>query len=310
MSTQALQSPAPSRVLRIWQRLPVVMRAVLSGITMGLLGSIPWLVLSGANQRHLRSVPWAVLPMSLYLWGYWRYAGGSGWPAATRDARRINRRRLILSEDMWGAALVAGIAGLLALVAFLRVVNRLVELPQQSQADLSHFPGFTLFGLLLMATLVSGVVEEVSFRGYMQRPIEERHGPIAAILVTGVIFGFAHFGHPEVTLRLLPYYLAVAAVYGSLAYFTNSVLPSMFLHVVGNAFSYLRLFAAGTSEWQATDHPRRLIWDGGTDASFWISVAISAALALAAVWAYTRLAHVARIERSATLRATGLIPET
>jgi len=306
MSTLGSVSTPPSIALRVWNRLPVAIRAVLSGITMGLLGSIPWLVLSDANQRHVPSVPWAVLPASLYLWGYWRYAGGSGWPASTRDARRTNRRRLILTEEIWGAALLAGILGLISLVAFLRVVNRMVALPQQSTADVSHIPGVTLFGLLLMATLVSGVVEEVSFRGYMQRPMEVRFGPTAAILITGVIFGFAHFGHPEVTLRLLPYYLAVAAVYGSLAYLTDSVLPSMFLHVVGNGFSYLRLFAAGTSEWQTTARPRPLIWHGRADASFWLSVAISLALATATVWAYTRLAQVARLERSAGMRQTRL----
>jgi len=299
MSTQSSASTAPAKTLRVWGRLPLVLRAVLSGITMGLLGSIPWLVASGANQRYFHSVPWAMVPTSLYLWGYWRYAGGCGWPASTRAARRINRRRLILSEEMWGAALLAGILGLSALVASLRVVNRMMALPQQSQADASHIPGLTLFGLLLMATLVSGVVEEVSFRGYMQRPIEERYGPTTAILITGVIFGFAHFSHPEVTLRLLPYYLAVAAVYGTLAHFTDSVLPSMFLHVVGNGFTYVRLFAAGTSEWQTTARPRPLIWNGGADASFWISVAVSVVLACAAVWAYASLARVARVERAA-----------
>ena len=66
-----------------------------------------------------------------------------------------------------------------------------------------------------MASIVAGVVEEASFRGYMQGPIERRHGPVVAILVTGSVFGFAHFTHPEVTLILMPYYLAVAAIYGA-----------------------------------------------------------------------------------------------
>lgn len=69
----------------------------------------------------------------------------------------------------------------------------------------------------------------------MQQPIERRHGPVAAILITGIVFGLAHFTHPEVTLILLPYFVAVAAVYGALAYLTNSILPSLVLHTVGVA---------------------------------------------------------------------------
>jgi membrane protease YdiL (CAAX protease family) len=278
----------------MWHRLPVLVRAVVSGGSLALLGVAPWVLLTTANQEHFSVVPWAVLPAGLYLWGFWRYSGGAGWPAATSAARRTNRRRLILSEEVWEAALLAGILGLLTLVAAFRVIVRMVALPPQSRPDISHLSLFTIAGLLLMGSLVAGVVEEVSFRGYMQRPIEERHGPVAAILVTGVVFGFAHFSHPEVTLRLLPYYLGAAAVYGSLAHLTDSVLPGMFLHVVGNGFSFVHLFAGGTSQWQTTERARPLIWDSGTDVSFWVSLGATSILAAASVWAYGRLARVSR----------------
>ena len=63
-----------------------------------------------------------------------------------------------------------------------------------------------------MGSLVAGIAEESGFRGYMQGPIEPRHGPVIAFLVTGGLFGFAHFSHPEVTLALMPYFLAVATL--------------------------------------------------------------------------------------------------
>src|SRR5262249_37242649 len=61
--------------------------------------------------------------------------------------------------------------------------------------------------------------------------------------------------HPEVGLVLLPFYLAVAAVYGALAYFTDSTLPSMVLHAGGNMFSAFDLFTRGRSEWQLSAAP-------------------------------------------------------
>src|SRR4029079_2537028 len=177
-----------------------------------------------------------------------------------------------------------------ALVLFLNVVNRLVRLPAQQMGDVSRVPMLTLFVLLLMSAVVAGVVEEAAFRGYMQGPIERRHGPTLAILVTGASFGFLHFSHPEVTVTLLPYYMAVAAVYGALAWLTNSIYPSMLLHAGGNVFSSLGLLTTGKGEWQSSATPKPLIWETGTDGDFWVAVIIALAATAAAVWAYAGLA--------------------
>ena len=135
----------------------------------------------------------------------------------------------------------------------------------------------------------------------MQRPIERRHGPVVAILVTGILFGIVHFTHPEVTLILMPYYLGAAAIYGALAYFTDSILPSAVLHAAGNVFSAIALFAGGTAEWQASSTPAPLIWETGADTSFWFSCVAALAVGAAAVWAYAALASLARNPRLPTI---------
>jgi membrane protease YdiL (CAAX protease family) len=193
--------------------------------------------------------------------------------------------------------LLAGILGIAALVLFLRVLNRMVRLPVERVPDLSHVPPVTLLLILLTSSAVAGVVEEAAFRGYLQGPIERRHGPVVAILVTGVLFGFAHFTHPEVTLILMPYYLFVAAIYGALAYLTNSILPSMALHAGGNFLGGLDLLARGRSEWQASASPAPPIWEAGADVSFWVSCAAVLIVGAGAVWAYAALAKVARRAR-------------
>lgn len=281
-------------MLSLWRRLPVIVRAVLTGLVLAAVGTTPWAVLVSANTKHWSAVPWAAPPTALYLWLFWRYVQGAGWPRATAEARRMNCRVNRLSEDVWGLALFAGGLGLVAVVLFLRVMNRLVKLPQQQDLDVARFPFVTVLLWVLMGSIVAGVVEEASFRGYMQGPIERRHGPVLAILVTGSLFGFAHFTHPEVTLILMPYYLAVAAVYGALAYLTNSILPSMVLHAGGNVLGAFDLFARGRSEWQASSSPQPLIWETGADASFWFSLVATLVVGAAAVWAYPKLATVAR----------------
>jgi hypothetical protein len=109
--------------------------------------------------------------------------------------------------------------------------------------------------------------------------------------VTGAFFGFAHFTHPEVTMRLMPFYMSAAVVYGLLAYLTNSVLPRMVLHAGGNILGSLDLFMRGQSEWQASATPSPLVWASGPDASFWLSCITAVLLIAAATWAYTMLAR-------------------
>jgi membrane protease YdiL (CAAX protease family) len=281
-------------VIALWGRLPVIARAVLTGGLVAVAGTTPWAVLVSLNIKHGSAVPWAVPPTALYLWLFWRWIRGAGWPRSTAEARRVLCRANPVSDDAWAMALVAGLLGLVAVLLFQGVMGRLVTLPQQQDIDPSQYPIMTVALWVLMSAAVAGVTEEAAFRGYLQGPIERRHGPVLAILITGLLFGLMHFTHPEVTLVLLPFYLAVAAVYGMLAYLTNSILPSVVLHGGGNVFAAFALFAGGRSEWQATAMPKPSIWETGADASFWILVALTLVVGAAAVWAYAALARVAK----------------
>lgn len=284
-----------SLVLALWRRLPIIVRAVLTGGLLATVGTVPWALLASANQKLWPSVPWAVPPTVLYLWLFWRYTGGAGWPRSTAEARRVNRRANDLSGDVWGAALLAGTLGLVAVVLLLSVMGRFVVLPQQQLPDIARVPALTLFFLLITSAAVAGIVEEASFRGYMQRPIELRHGPVVAILVMGMLFGLAHFTHREVTVTLMPHYLAAASVYGALSYLTNSILPGVVLHAGGNAFlGFFDLLAQGPIGFEVPLRPAPLIWETGADAAFWVSLTFLLIVTAAAVWAYAALASVAR----------------
>jgi membrane protease YdiL (CAAX protease family) len=279
-----------SDLVLIWKRVPVILRAVLAGFIVAAVGTLPWAGLATLNQKYASGIPWAVPIMAVYLWLYWRYMKGGGWPRSTAEIRRLSCRANSLSDEVWGASILAGIVGLAFVILFQVVLNRMVRLPTQSLQDFSHVPLPTLFLFLVMSAVVAGVVEETAFRGYMQSPIEKRHGPVVAVLVVGLVFGFVHFTHPEVTLILLPYYLAVAAVYGTLAHLTNSVFPGMVLHAGGNILGSLNLLLTNRTEWQASPKPAPLIWETGADASFWISCSAMLIVGAIAVWAYRGLA--------------------
>src|SRR5262245_13539896 len=168
-----LVSAAPQR---LWLRLPLLVRTVLTGGTVALAGTLPWAILVSMNTKRLSAIPWAVPIMAAYLWGYWRYfVRGSGWPRSTAETRRTNARAGVVAGDAWGPALLAGILGLVTVLLLQGVLGRLVALPQQREIDPSQYPVGTVFLWVVMSALVSGVVEETAFRGYLQRPIERRY---------------------------------------------------------------------------------------------------------------------------------------
>jgi len=183
--------------------------------------------------------------MAAILSIWWLYfAKGQGAPRSTQFARKVAGRANRAPDDLWGSALGTGALGLFTTFLLQGVLGRLVTLPQQQlDLDPSKYPVLTLLAWAVMSALVAGVVEETAFRGYIQGGIERSHGLTTAILITGALFGFSHFTHPEVGIVLLPFYLAVAAVYGLLAAATNSVYPSMVLHAGGNMLSMFDLIS-------------------------------------------------------------------
>ncbi len=105
----------------------------------------------------------------------------------------------------------------------------------------------------------------------MQGRIERRYGVVVAILVNGAMFGLLHFlNHPDAVMVMLPYYIAVAAVYGGLTWAADSILPALVLHVGGDVWSLTRLWLTGRPEWQVSTSPS-LVRETGMDASFFVA---------------------------------------
>src|SRR5262245_17689341 len=233
----------------------MIPRAIVTGVLVTAAVTLPWALLASANLKYAPAIPWSALITAPLLWAYWRFLKPRGL------------RVRPLSGEVWGLSIVAGMIGLGALVAFQSVLARIVYLPpEQELPDVSRMPGITLFLLCVMGSIVAGVTEEAGIRGYMQQPIERRYGPVAAILISGCVFGLLHFSHSNVSFQHVPFYIAVSAVFGMLAYLTGSILPGVVLHAFGDIFESAQLLA-GASIQQST--PRPLVWETGADATFW-----------------------------------------
>jgi membrane protease YdiL (CAAX protease family) len=205
--------------------------------------------------------------------------------------RRANLRANRLPARIWVGALAAGTVGFGALLAFLGLAARLVRLPAASPISTpAEMPAFTALLLLAMASVVAGVSEEAAFRGYMQSVVERRHGLMVAILASGSLFGLLHFGnHPGDVLLMLPYYIAVSAVYGGLTWAVDSVLPAVVLHSAGDIVVLTRWWLTGRPEWQVGATAPPLLWETGVDAPFLVVAITAVVLAVSTAMAYGAL---------------------
>jgi membrane protease YdiL (CAAX protease family) len=240
---------------RLWHYLPVLIRAPLAGLAVAFGGIQVWRYLVAANLAVSPSAPWSVPAMALYLWLYWCYLNGRGWPQATAGARQRDLRARPLSPSMWRWSLLAGGSFMAAAAPLTLLLERFFPISRTLPDFLRRFPTPTLLWVLLMSSLVAGLVEEAAFRGYLQAPIERRHGPVFAILLTTAVFVLVHLpGRSHVS----PAYLLLVALaslnYGVLAHLTQSILPGLVLHASGNAAAFAVLLwfevTIGPRDWQ------------------------------------------------------------
>jgi membrane protease YdiL (CAAX protease family) len=241
-----------------------------------------WNALLVANLRSSPAVPWSVLAMALLLWLMWSYLGGRGLPRSTSDSRRryLRANRRSAQTYLWSFA--AGVLSVVGLAGCWIVLFRLVKMPPNALPDVSSYPRMTVGLMILMGSLVAPFIEEAGFRGYFQVALEQEFRGSIAVTVSSLGFAFAHFAHGILWPKLLVYFL-VGIAFGATAYLTNSTLPAIVPHVIGD----LTFF---TLVWP-NDAARRLVWDSGSDNWFWIHVAQAIIFTVLAVWAFQRLAR-------------------
>ncbi|MEO7326687.1 MAG: type II CAAX endopeptidase family protein [Dokdonella sp.] len=280
---------APS-MRALWNRLPTIVRAVIVGYLVAAVGGLPPALFLLGNLKFYPSVPWLLPATSVWLWCFWQYCDGKGWPRSTAQVRKRDLRGRPLTPRVWFWSMIAGGLGMIAVDALAFLTPRIAEIPKDAfklPAIIASCPPWTLLAILLAISAVAGVVEEAAYRGYMLSPIQRRHGWPAAILITGMVFFADHyFGHAYATFAFLPFFLAVSTLHGLLVYTTQSILPSIVLHAVADAIVIpIQYGVIGNPSLSS-------VWTNGVDDSFLVTAAVGVVFAGVAVPAFGKLARV------------------
>ncbi len=223
---------------RLWNRLPAIVRGILVAELVVSIGTIPPSVAVILNIRTSPSIPWMLVVTAGWLWFFWWYLSGHGWPPSTAEARRRDLRGPSLSKRAWAWALIAGALGITGTIAMAFATARLAHLPREAFAapvDFSKYPTLTIVCAIACISATAGIVEEAGFRGFLISPIQRRHGWTIAILISGTMFFLDHhLSHAYATFAFLPFFLAISAVHGLLVKYSGSIRPSMLLHAAAD----------------------------------------------------------------------------
>jgi len=128
--------------------------------------------------------------------------------------------------------------------------------------------------------------------------MERRHGPVIALIVTSFIFGLAHFSHKEMTWGFLPYLMLVGAVYGGMAWLTNSILPGIVIHAFGDVWvGVMGVIQLKSHQGESLGPLDPVV--GGTGTPFGLTVAMFVLALGVTLGAFGALASVVKQERNA-----------
>ena len=136
------------------------------------------------------------------------------------------------------STLIFSIGVLIAFDTLDRIIHKFIP-PPEYIIDLGEImrPDSTLgyIFLFLAVVIVAPIGEEIVFRGFLQKFLEQYWGDITrAVLVTSLFFAMIHF-NPFWTIQI--YLLGV--ILGFLAWKTKSVIPSILLHIVNNGSAFI-----------------------------------------------------------------------
>ena len=202
------------------------------------------------------------------------FGGRAGEVLQARRKPRVPRlfRRGRLSPTQWFWGVIAALFFAATIHASIVLLFRLVPFPMaafRQGYDFSFIPTQPLKWLAVLVSATSaGICEETGFRGYMQRPIEQRHGALVAILISSLFFTVLHLTKGWATAGMVPIVFGAGVLLGRLAWASGSLIPGMIGHIVMDIglFAYWWTGIAG-------DFTARPITETGVDQAFFIACA-------------------------------------
>ncbi len=226
--------PQISGFAKVWQRMPVLLKAILMCSLVGVVGA------NGVSILAMLPAPLALIASLSYLFLFWKFFSGEWGPKKTAEARKKYFRAGSLSPRLWKWSLLLAASFVLVFQSGLVVTFRLVKFPADAWTQglgLDSIPLWAAWSVIIIAAFSAGLTEEAGFRGYGLVPLEKRYGPVLANIMISVLFVVFHLNQawaPQVLLHLF----VGSFMFGQIAYATGSLLPGIIAHTVLDIFNF------------------------------------------------------------------------
>jgi len=219
-----------SKISKIWNKAPLIIRAIILGSVISTIGVLAWSVLA-----TFVPMPWSFILMIALLWFYIKYFSGSWKPNRTIEFRKQNFRASRLSVKAWFYSIIAIILIVFIEQSGLIVTFRLMEFPadrfSQEYNFLEKVPVWAAWLVVIMISAVAGICEEIGFRGYMQVPLENKYGPFKAISIVSIVFVIVHI-HQAWSGPVIFHIFFISVLFGSIAFYSHSLIPGIIAHFI------------------------------------------------------------------------------
>ena len=258
-----IEEPTPALRRRVWSGrwdfgLALVFYVFLAGSTI-VLGSALFLI---AGFKISALVSEVVLYLAVpYVLSRFVNTGWSSW-----------MRRPHLTAGLWVWMLLA-LLGLGVLVSNISVaIDKVIPMSEEYKEFFEVYLRAGSVGefvlVFLIAAVVPGVCEEITFRGLIQEGIRVTYGPRVAIAVSSVMFAVIHL-----SIWNFPALVLMGLFLGMLKEKTGSIWPGAAAHALNNSMALIVISIAPPSEntWQFEFFP------------FWANAVAAAAFALGIV---------------------------
>lgn len=172
----------------------------------------------------------SIVPLQLFM-GFVGVLAAMYSPVSFRQ--RVGLVKPAMPKLGWPATVFAPLPDLVIGVMVAVLVTLFVGQPENAGLPEVTDPSAPVaVAVVLLISLLPALVEELLFRGYLQRRLLERWSPVVAIGISSILFALIHADSLQHICAVLP----GGIFYGIVAYRTRSIWPTIVMHALHNAY--------------------------------------------------------------------------
>ncbi|WP_282088665.1 CPBP family intramembrane glutamic endopeptidase [Aquimarina algiphila] len=222
---------------KVWQKIPAWLKAMLLNIIL----LYPIITINQTiiqlNLKYFPKYGISLIPVLIMLYVYWKII--NKWnPFTNKDDIKIRFKFNILDKKNILSVLGLGLFTLTT-IYFSYIIFDIDNSPQLGFIkSFSDYNAITAIPLLLGLALTAGIVEEVTYRGFMQNTTHRKYSKIVSYLVIGILFSIVHF----LPLELILPYILISIAYSFIADKQKSTGLVIFTHFLVDFVLFLLIY--------------------------------------------------------------------